>query len=136
MSRLGRAIYLLGKYPEAESLLSRVVEDQRRVVGPDHPDTLYSVNSLAVIPLPGQVGTGRIATRSRAAALQKPDLRVTAAQSHQENLALFRKIAARPAQRRCENPVLASHTPPYIGMRVPLPPSPLSPGGSEIKLQG
>ena len=39
----------LGLYPRAESLLQHGVEIQRHVLGPDHPDTLQSMNSLAVV---------------------------------------------------------------------------------------
>ena len=48
-SRLGRTAYLQGKYPEAEALFSQTLEIQRRVLGPEHPDTLNSMNNLASV---------------------------------------------------------------------------------------
>jgi len=37
----------LGLYPRAQSLLERAVDIRRRVLGPEHPDTLLSMNDLA-----------------------------------------------------------------------------------------
>jgi tetratricopeptide (TPR) repeat protein len=37
----------LGLYPKAQSLLTRAVDIQRRVLGPQHPDTLTSMRNLA-----------------------------------------------------------------------------------------
>jgi len=39
----------IGHYPEAEKLLRQVLEVQRRVVGPEHPDTLLFLNNLGVV---------------------------------------------------------------------------------------
>ena len=44
---MGVAARLQGKYPEAERCLSQALAIQRRVLGPEHPDTLYSMNGLA-----------------------------------------------------------------------------------------
>ncbi len=45
---IGRVYRNLGLYPKAEPLLARSVEIRRRVLGADHPDTLQSMDSLAV----------------------------------------------------------------------------------------
>ena len=44
---IGRAYFDLGVYPEAQRQWERAVDLRRRVLGPDHPDTLTSVNDLA-----------------------------------------------------------------------------------------
>jgi tetratricopeptide (TPR) repeat protein len=36
-----------GRYPEAERLVREIVDIRRRVLGPDHPQTAYSMSSLA-----------------------------------------------------------------------------------------
>ena len=38
-----------GKYAQAEALYSQTLEIQRRVLGPEHPDTLMSMNNLAIV---------------------------------------------------------------------------------------
>jgi len=43
---MGDTYYGLGLYPRAESLLTRSLDIRRRVLGPDHPDTLASMNEL------------------------------------------------------------------------------------------
>jgi eukaryotic-like serine/threonine-protein kinase len=47
MSNLANVYRSQGKYAQAEALSRQALEIQRRVVGPDHPDTLYSMNNLA-----------------------------------------------------------------------------------------
>jgi len=47
MSRLGRTAQLQGKFADAEALYSQTLEIQRRVLGPEHPDTLLSMMNLA-----------------------------------------------------------------------------------------
>ena len=47
LSRLGRVLYLNGKYPEAEAVFGQVLDAQRRILGANHPDTLASMNNLA-----------------------------------------------------------------------------------------
>ena len=37
----------MGEYAEAENLQRRTLDIQRRVLGPDHPDTARSINRLA-----------------------------------------------------------------------------------------
>jgi tetratricopeptide (TPR) repeat protein len=49
MSNLGRAYTLQGKYALAEALSSRTSEIQRRVLGPQHSETLSSMNTLALV---------------------------------------------------------------------------------------
>jgi len=44
---MGNTYHGLGLYPRAESLLARSLEIRRRVLGPDNPDTLASMNDLA-----------------------------------------------------------------------------------------
>jgi tetratricopeptide (TPR) repeat protein len=44
---IGKAYFDLGVYPEAQRQWERAVELRRRVLGPDHPDTLTSLNDLA-----------------------------------------------------------------------------------------
>ncbi len=44
---IGQAYFDLGVYPEAQRQWERAVELRRRVLGPDHPDTLTSMNDLA-----------------------------------------------------------------------------------------
>jgi len=39
----------LGLYPQAQSLAERAVDIQRRLLGPENPETLKSVNSLAMV---------------------------------------------------------------------------------------
>ena len=41
--------YYQHEYPQAEALTSQILEIQRRVSGPEHPDTLRSMNGLASI---------------------------------------------------------------------------------------
>ncbi|CUS10224.1 unnamed protein product, partial [Tuber aestivum] len=38
-----------GEYGESESMNRRVLETREKVLGPDHPDTLVSINNLAVV---------------------------------------------------------------------------------------
>jgi len=45
---IGRVYRNLGLFPKAEPLLARSVEIRRRLLGPDHADTLQSMDSLAV----------------------------------------------------------------------------------------
>jgi tetratricopeptide (TPR) repeat protein/tRNA A-37 threonylcarbamoyl transferase component Bud32 len=46
---MGETYQHLGLYPEAQPQLERAVELQRGVLGPEHPDTLTSMQSLALI---------------------------------------------------------------------------------------
>ena len=47
MQVMGDVYDNLGLYPRAESLYQRAIEIRRRVLGPEHPDTLRSMTSLA-----------------------------------------------------------------------------------------
>ncbi len=47
MRVMGNVYVSLGLYPRARSLLERAVDIRRRVLGPEHPDTLLSMNDLA-----------------------------------------------------------------------------------------
>ena len=47
MEVMGTVYDNLGLFPRAESLLRRAVEIRRRVVGPEHPDTLNAMTALA-----------------------------------------------------------------------------------------
>jgi len=47
MSRLAGNAYHQGMFAQAEALISQTPEIQRRVLGPQHPETLGSMNSLA-----------------------------------------------------------------------------------------
>jgi len=47
MHIMGNVYANLGLYPRAQSLDQRALEIRRRVLGPEHPDTLRSMNSLA-----------------------------------------------------------------------------------------
>jgi eukaryotic-like serine/threonine-protein kinase len=47
MDVMGTVYWNLGLYPPAESLLGRAVETRRRILGPEHPDTLRSVSAWA-----------------------------------------------------------------------------------------
>jgi serine/threonine protein kinase len=49
MQVMGEVYRQLGLYPQAESLVTRAVDIQRRLLGPENPETLKSLNSLAVI---------------------------------------------------------------------------------------
>jgi tetratricopeptide (TPR) repeat protein len=49
MSSLATAYYEDGRFEEAENLQRETLESRRRVLGPDHPETLLSMNSLADI---------------------------------------------------------------------------------------
>jgi tetratricopeptide (TPR) repeat protein len=49
MNNLANAYYYEGKYAQAEVLQSQAVEMKRRVKGPEHPSTLYSMNNLALV---------------------------------------------------------------------------------------
>ena len=46
---IGQTYTDLGIYPEARKQLERALDLQRRVLGPEHPDTLKSMNNLAVV---------------------------------------------------------------------------------------
>jgi non-specific serine/threonine protein kinase/serine/threonine-protein kinase len=46
MQTMGDVYRSLGLYPQAQSLLTRAVDIRRRVLAPQHPDTLTSMNSL------------------------------------------------------------------------------------------
>ena len=73
-SRSGRGLFRLGRYAEAESLLRRVYDTQRRLFGADDPDTLDTAHGLQMVlgNLPGRHAeavallratvTGRVAT--------------------------------------------------------------------------
>jgi tetratricopeptide (TPR) repeat protein len=45
----GDACRVAGKLDEAEAVLARVVAMRERVLGPEHPDVAYALNSLAVV---------------------------------------------------------------------------------------
>jgi serine/threonine protein kinase len=47
MHVMGSVYSSLGLYPRAESLLTRAVDIRRRVLGPEHPETLRSMSGLA-----------------------------------------------------------------------------------------
>ncbi len=44
---MGTVYHSLGLYAQAKALLARAVEIRRRVLGPEHPDTLHSIDNLA-----------------------------------------------------------------------------------------
>src|SRR5215471_3882146 len=46
MHVMGVVYYNLGLYPRGESLMSRAVDIRRRLLGPEHPDTLQSMSEL------------------------------------------------------------------------------------------
>jgi non-specific serine/threonine protein kinase/serine/threonine-protein kinase len=43
---MGEVYMNLGLYPQADSLCAKALEIRRRVLGPEHPDTLHSMNTL------------------------------------------------------------------------------------------
>jgi tetratricopeptide (TPR) repeat protein len=47
MNNLAGALYVNGQPAEAEKLLRETLDIQRRVLGPEHPDTLLSMGNLA-----------------------------------------------------------------------------------------
>ncbi len=47
MNNLANVYWSQGKYGQAEALYSQTLEIQRRVLGPEHPDTLLSMGNLA-----------------------------------------------------------------------------------------
>jgi tetratricopeptide (TPR) repeat protein len=49
MSKLAIVYATEGKYAQADALHSQTLEIQRRVLGPEHPDTLESMSWLANI---------------------------------------------------------------------------------------
>jgi len=49
MNNLASVYASQGRNEEAEKLLSEAVEIRRRVLGEEHPDTLGSMNILAVV---------------------------------------------------------------------------------------
>jgi len=49
MDVMGNVYESLGLYPSAEPLLDRVVDTQRRILGPRNPDTLRSMDHLGVL---------------------------------------------------------------------------------------
>ena len=51
MFRLALVLRERGKLDEAEPLSRQVLEAQRRVLGPEHPDTLMAMNNLAIFLL-------------------------------------------------------------------------------------
>ena len=65
MNNLAIALWSEGHYAEAEKLYRETLDMRRRVLGPEHPDTLSSMNNLANVldergPLcrSGEVGSG------------------------------------------------------------------------------
>jgi tetratricopeptide (TPR) repeat protein len=49
MHHLAHALANQGKYAEAQKLLEEVLDIRRRVLGPEHPDTLDSILNLAMV---------------------------------------------------------------------------------------
>jgi len=49
MHVMGTVYIGLGLYPRAQLLLQQAVEIRQRVLGPEHPDTLKSMNNLAIV---------------------------------------------------------------------------------------
>jgi tetratricopeptide (TPR) repeat protein len=47
MNNLANALWSRGSYAQAEALYSQAMDIQRRVLGPEHPDTLLSMSNLA-----------------------------------------------------------------------------------------
>jgi tetratricopeptide (TPR) repeat protein len=47
MANLAATYCELGRYQEAESLESIVLEKRKQLLGPDHPDTLLAMKNLA-----------------------------------------------------------------------------------------
>ena len=47
-ARLGDALWMRGYFPESKILLTNVLEALERTLGAEHPDTLGSVNNLAL----------------------------------------------------------------------------------------
>lgn len=54
LSKAGRSFYILGQYCEAETMHQRALEGREKVMGPDHPATLASVNDLGFTLAKGQ----------------------------------------------------------------------------------
>jgi hypothetical protein len=46
---MGHVYWSLGLYPRGEALLTRAVDSRRRVLGPEHPDTLASMDEMGVV---------------------------------------------------------------------------------------
>ena len=66
MNNLAVAYYFQGKYAQAEALYSQTLEIRRRVLGPEHPNTLtVHGQSGQRLQLPGQVRAGRGALTAR-----------------------------------------------------------------------
>ena len=74
--RLGTILWHLGKTDEAEAVLRKNVDDRRRVLKPEHPDTLRSVYLLSRVlartqvslPMPNSLPTTmRTASSARSA---------------------------------------------------------------------
>ena len=51
MNNLGSVYLYESKYAQAEMRYSQILEIDRRVSGPDHPDTLMAMNNLAIVYL-------------------------------------------------------------------------------------
>ena len=49
MGLLGWILTEQGRYAEAEKLQRETLDIRRRVLGPEHPDTLASVHNLAIV---------------------------------------------------------------------------------------
>jgi eukaryotic-like serine/threonine-protein kinase len=49
MNVMGNVYNNLGLYSRADTLLTRTVEIRRRILGPEHPDTLMSMSNLALL---------------------------------------------------------------------------------------
>jgi non-specific serine/threonine protein kinase/serine/threonine-protein kinase len=49
MHVMGHVYYTLGLYPRGEALLTRAVDIRRRVLGPEHRDTLASMDELGMV---------------------------------------------------------------------------------------
>ena len=73
LSKVGRCLYSNGQYVEAEQMCRRTLELRRKVLGPEHPNTLTSMSELA-------------------SALSSQGKYVEAEQMHQQTLELRRKV--------------------------------------------
>ena len=49
MNNLALVLRIQGKYEEAEEMHRRALELKEKVLGPEHPSTLTSMNNLAVV---------------------------------------------------------------------------------------
>ena len=91
---LGWALREMGRYAEARDLHQDTLDRHRRVLGEDHPDTLFSAHNLAVdLRKLGEVRAARDLTRDTLDRRRR-----VLGQDHPEHFVLSHSPGPRPAR--------------------------------------